>query len=331
MSANAIATAKKVENEMEEKAMSLLNEVQRAVNKVSPILANGVVDKELVENGYSIRLSSPRTDERDLRTVYYISDSSDYCLVELERYDRLKNDDGEDEYSVRESLFFIVDKDLAQKINYAHWQMESSKKYKNRYPKLSDKRGFSTRKLHRIALEIIPIPIQGLEVDHMTTNKAIMIGETLRTCTRTENIKNTIKTCESRINTERNRVEVKLSDVSPAQKHELEEMGFHLEISSKGDLMVSDSLPEDEMYELAVKASKLVDGEMGYNPFWDLNYTKGLEVFVNYKMLGKITEEEMCLYNVAVIRATSEILWKYAQAMYRLYGKDAFRKPKCAV
>ena len=97
MSANAIATAKKVENEMEEKAMSLLNEVQRAVNKVSPILANGVVDKELVENGYSIRLSSPRTDERDLRTVYYISDSSDYCLVELERYDRLKNDDGEDE------------------------------------------------------------------------------------------------------------------------------------------------------------------------------------------------------------------------------------------
>ena len=309
--------------------MSLLKEVQRAVNKVSPILANGVITDELSKKGYSIRLSSPRIDERDLRTVYYISDSSDYCYVELERNENVNDDDGLFQFALRESRFFIMDKDLVQKINYAKLQMESNK----RYPKLSEEKDFSTRRLHRVALETAPanlnIIIKGFEVDHMTTNTAIMIRETLRTCTRTENIKNTIKTCESRINTERNRVEVKLSDVSPAQKHELEEMGFHLETSSKVDLMVSDTLPTDEMYELAAKASRLVDGEMMYNPFWDMKYEEGVEVFACCKMLGKITEEEMCLLNVSFIRMEDEIIWKYAQAMYRLYGKDVFRKPKC--
>ena len=331
MSANAIATAKKVENEMEEKAMSLLKEVQRAVNKVAPILANGVITDELSKKGYSTRLSSPRIDERDLRTVYYISDSSDYCYVELERNENVNDDDGRFQFALRESRFFIMDKDLVQKINYAKLQIESNK----RYPKLSEEKDFSTRRLHRVALETAPanlnIIIKGFEVDHMTTNTAIMIRETLRTCTRTENVKNMLNTCTSRINTERNRVEIKMEHVSPAQIPALEDMGFHSEKVNRKRLMVSDTLPEDEMYELAVKASKLVDGEMGYNPFWDLNYDKGHEVFVYYKMLGKITKEEMCLYNVAVVKATNEILWKYAQAMYRLYGKDVFRKPKCAV
>lgn len=328
MRADLVSRSKKTENEMEEKAMSLLEEVQRAVNKVLPILRDEAVERELLENlGYHIEIPKMQRNraDADITTRYYVSDDSSYCLVKFIGHKKA------DAFTVDNTdpieLYLILDKELASHYNYRAINRGKDKVYPqatSRFKKLK-----VSKAIHRAVASKAGRDVKGLDVDHMTTNVFIATPDTLRVCTHADNERNQRSEFKKRINTERNRVEIKMEHVSPEQRLTLEDMGFHLETSSKVDLMVSDTLPTDEMYELAVKASKLVDGEMMYNPFWDMKYEEGVEVFACCKMLGKITEEEMCLLNVSFISVEDEIIWNFAQAMYRLYGKDVFRKPKC--
>lgn len=168
MSTVAVVTAHKNDNEREERTMSLDEQIDKANAILTDLMNKTVVTSELCKRGYTKRISSFKKDNSDLKTIYYISTDFPYCLVELEMivpaYD-------ENEYQIYDlqRRFFIVDKTLAEKLNFCKLQMEHDR----RYVRLSSKKGFSTRAVHRLELETIGIEIKGLDVDHMTTNTAI--------------------------------------------------------------------------------------------------------------------------------------------------------------
>lgn len=307
----------------------LIGLMQAAQKKVNTVIEVGIVTKDLEDRGYHEELPKVYKDRREeTPTVYYVNDECPYCLAEVVWRDAIR-EDGVIQYSWLATSFFILDRECASKSNFRVIQKEDTK----RYPKYANSGKFHSRTVHRLALEVRDVPVKGLDVDHMTLNPEIITSDTLRTCTHRENVKNTRNTCRSRINTNKSRLEIKVCDIGEAGLPKIKSLGLYPEGRGKSKIWVSNPLPENELYELAVRVSKAIDGHMGYTPFWDFGYEEGCEVFADCIMLGKISVMEMCLYNVSKVKESegnSEVLWKYAQAMYRLYGDRVFDKPKCA-
>ncbi len=349
MSANAIATAKKVENNKEEGTMSSGNLV--VTNKVDiqkveeTIRLEHVSSESLLRNGFEAIPSKGCKNVEQPGTVYYVKPTLDICFVYI------RSDEG----------FFVLDKDVVERRGYCalyveHDYLRVDEPYMNGKP----------RNIHRLLFIMKGNDLTGKEIDHIFLNKRINTLDALRPVSHEVNVANTVTSLINRVKYYDGNSVIRLnfiiSDDNQEVKEIMEQYGFKPSRDAnkkKKRTWVSKNYDANslEAYIVLVKILYELYGDDMYSPFWDLSCEEGLDLYFNFKVLETITEEDVAVYNFDYIARKVEEskaileslkLWDYQKdalreyekyikifnymlALYEVFGDAICKRPKSAV